>query len=271
LIPFLVWTAIYLIWKKILFQPDLGLAEAFIRAAGNKVHFHLWFFYALTGIYLATPILRIFVRQAQSRDLIYFILLWFFFASLMPFLEGLIYLLWHADFHLKIPVNIAEGLVGYFVLGYYFRTLGQKTSQQQFMIWVWLAWGGSLAVCLAGSYFLNLRLGHYDGLFYENTAPNVAIYVASFFLIAKSFAEPLAQLSEKKQKIILLFSKASFGIYLVHPMIMEAVEKGRWGFKFGPTMHPQAMMIIVTTTVVYLLSLGVVLMLQRVPYLRRIV
>ena len=101
--------------------------------------------------------------------------------------------------------------------------------------------------------------------------PNVAIYVEAVFLIVKSFSEQLASLSEKKQKAIQLFSKASFGIYLVHPMIMEAVEKGRWGFTLGPTMHPQAVMILVTSGVVYLLSLGAVLLIQRTPYLKRIV
>ncbi len=267
LIPFFVWTALYLIWKKVLFLPDLGLAEALSRAAGNKVHFHLWFFYALIGIYLATPILRIFVSRARPRDLVYFILLWFFFASLMPFIEGLVNLLWHAKFHLKIPVNIAEGLIGYFLLGYFLRIYATEKSAGL----AWAFWAGSLGVCLVGSYFLNLRLGHYHALFYESTAPNVAVYVASVFLIIKSFAGPLARLPENKQKIILLLSKASFGIYLIHPMIMEAVEKGRWGFALAPRMHPPAVMILATTAVVYLISFCAVLLIQRIPYLKRVV
>ncbi len=167
LIPFLVWTALYLIWKKILFQPDMGFVEALSRAAANKVHFHLWFFYALTGIYLATPIFRIFVRWARPREMIYFIGLWFVFASLMPFIEGLLNLVWHVQFHLGISVPVAAGLIGYFVLGYYLRSLGQKTLQPRFITFAWFAWAGSLAICLLGSYFLNLRLGHYDGLLYD--------------------------------------------------------------------------------------------------------
>ena len=163
------------------------------------------------------------------------------------------------------------------MLGYYFRAWGPESlsalgfAQLRFAGLAWLLWGTSLTVCLAGSYFLNAYLGHYDGLFYENTAPNVAIYVVSVFLIIKSFAEPLACLSEDKQKLIQLFSKASFGIYLVHPMIMEAVEKGRWGFMLAPRMHPPALMILATTGAVYLLSLCAVLALQRIPYLKRIV
>ncbi len=271
LIPFLVWTALYLIWKKILFQPNLSLMEALSRAASNQVHFHLWFFYALTGIYLAAPVFRLFVRQAKPKDLVYFIGLWFCFASLLPFAEGLLKDVWNLNFHLKIPVNIAEGLIGYFVLGYYFRTLGQKTSQPQFMIWVWLAWVGSLAVCLFGSYCLNLRLGHYDGLFYENTAPNVAVYVAAVFLIIKSFADTLSRFPENAKSTIKLFSKASFGTYLIHPMIMEAVETGRWGFTLAPRIHPPALMILETTAAVYLISLVAVLVIQRIPYIKRIV
>jgi len=267
LIPFIIWTALYLVWKKILFQPDLGLAEALRRAASNQVHFHLWFFYALIGIYLATPIFRLFVRQAKPKDLIYFIGLWFCFASLLPFVEGLLNSVWNMNFHLKIPVNIAMGLGGYFVLGYYLRVDETEKTKQ----FAWYLWAGSLATCLLGSYLLNLKLGHYDSLFYENTAPNVAVYVAAVFLIAKSFSAKLASLSERAQSRIKLFSKASFGIYLIHPMIMEAVEKGRWGFTLAPRMHPPALMILETTAVVYLISLVAVLLIQRIPYLRRIV
>ncbi len=267
LIPFIIWTVLYLIWKKILFQPDLDLLEALRRAASNEVHFHLWFFYALTGVYLAAPIFRLFVRQAKPKDLVYFIGLWFCFASLLPFVEGLLNNIWHINFHLRIPVNIAMGLSGYFVLGYYLRVYATEKATQL----AWYLWAGSLAVCLLGSYFLNLRLGHYDGLFYENTAPNVAAYVAAVFLIAKSFSGKLASLSEGTIKRIKLFSKASFGIYLIHPMIMEVVEKGRWGFTLAPRMHPPALMILETTVVVYLISLVTVLLIQRIPYLRRIV
>lgn len=267
LIPFLVWTALYLVWKKMLFQPDLSLLEALSRAAANQVHFHLWFFYALTGIYLVTPIFRLFVRQASKRDLIYFMSLWFVFTSLLPFVEGFVALVWKVKFHINIPVGAVTGLIGYFVAGYFFRQYATDKSARV----AWFLWVLSFLVCLFGTYFLCARLGHYDGLFYENITPNVAVFVASFFVIVKSFSERLQMLSPGIQKIILQFSKASFGIYLIHPMIMEAVEKGRWGFVLAPNMSPRSLMIIGTTLAVYLISFCAVAVLQRIPGLRKIV
>lgn len=267
LIPFLVWTALYLIWKKYLFEPHLSLSEALIRAAGNRVYFHLWFFYSLIGIYLVTPVFRLFTKQASKRDLIYFIALWFVVSSLMPFLQEVVYFIWHTRFNFAFPVGAAEGLIGYFILGYFLRQMDTEKSS-------WLAgflWLGSFIICLTGTYYLTERLGHYNGLFYENVAPNVVVYVASFFVIIKNLGKALQRLPQKAQTLLLQFSKASFGIYLIHPMIMEAIEKGRWGFVMGPLMRPAALTIPATTIMIYFISFGIVWLIQKTPYLRRIV
>lgn len=267
LIPFLIWTILYLLWKKFLFEPDLGFFEGLRRAVGNRVHFHLWFFYALVGIYLVTPIFRLFVRQATKRDLIYFLALWFVASSLFPFLERFINLAWHVKVNFALKVEPVQGLIGYFVAGHFLR---QHTTEKSARM-AWGFWAASFLVCWVGTYWIAARLGHYDGLFYENVAPNVAIYVAAFFVIMKNLSAQLQKLPGGVQKIILMLSKASFGIYLVHPMIMEAVEKGRWGFTLAPWMTPPALMILATTFAVYLFSFILVRALQKIPYLRRIV
>lgn len=267
LIPFLVWTFLYLLWKKLLFSPDLGWMEGLRRAAANQVHFHLWFFYILIGLYLVTPVFRFVVRQASRKDLLYFLILCFVMASFLPFVERFVDLIWKVNFRLAILVEPAQGFIGYFVAGYFLRQYAEEKHQRLASLF----WIGSLIFCMAATYWVSARLGHYHGIFYENMAPNVAVYVVAFFVLAKNANVQLQKLPQSLQQVILLLSKTSFGIYLVHPMIMEALEKGRWGFTLGPRMDPPALMILATAAAVFLLSLGVVFILQKTPYLRRIV
>ncbi len=267
LIPFLVWSVLYLVWKKYLLQADFSWSEGFSRIAKNQVHFHLWFFYALIGIYLVTPILRIFVRYAKPAHVLYFVGLWFVLASIWPFAQDFskIFLGVKPEFYL--PVGIVQGMIGYFVLGYYLRAMAPAKIEKHAP---WAAFI-TLGVCIAGTYAVCLKTGYYHVLFYENTAPNVAIYAAALFLIAKSTAPQMEAWSPRAKSILGELSKASFGVYLMHPMVMEAVEKGRLGFKVSPLENSSVLTVLGATGVIYLISLAVTLVVLRVPFLRRTV
>src|SRR5258706_10975281 len=83
-IPFVVWSVIYLVWKgEALYKPILTILKTYalgiIRGPREN---HLWFFYELFGLYLFTPILRVFVEKASLKDLSYFCGIWF---VLVPF------------------------------------------------------------------------------------------------------------------------------------------------------------------------------------------
>ncbi len=267
LIPFLVWSVLYLVWKKYFLHADFSWGEGLTRIAKNQVHFHLWFFYALIGIYLVTPILRVFVRYAKPAHILYFIGLWFVFASLWPFAQDFSKIFFGMKPEFYLPVGMAQGMIGYFVLGYYLRAIAPEK------IGKYAPWGAliTLGICIAGTYAVCLKTGYYHVLFYENTAPNVAIYAAALFIMAKKTAPQMENWSPRAKSILGELSKASFGVYLMHPMVMEAVEKGRLGFKVSPLENSSVFTVLAATTVIYLLSLAMTLVLLRIPFLRRTV
>jgi len=70
---------------------------------------------------------------------------------------------------------------------------------------------------------------------------------------------------------IVRLSGASFGIYLLHPMILDTLIKGRLGWTLkGDCFHP-AWMIPLTAFVVYGFSFLVVFAIRKIPVLKRIV
>ena len=267
LIPFLVWSCLYLVWKKVFLSADFSWLEGLDKIAKNQVHFHMWFFYALIGIYLVTPVFRIFTTYARPARLLYFIGIWFLFASVWPFIQAAVKLFWGIKLDFYLPVGAVQGFIGYFILGYYLRAHASEKWEQR-APGIALA---ALGICMLGTYAACLKTGYYHVLFYENVAPNVAIYAAALFLIAKKAAPQLEKLAPRAKSLLTEFSKASFGVYLIHPMVMEAVEYGRFGFQLSPLGNPSALMVIAATGVIYLISLAATLIFLRIPFLRRIV
>ncbi len=266
-IPFLAWTILYVVWKKLLLEPNLGGKEILQRIFEGKIHYHLWFIYSLTGLYLMTPIFRILVAHAPRSYLIYFLMLWFCFTSLVPFLEKYSLLFFHFPLHLNLPVAGIQGLIGYFVLGHLLRHENTDPKARHAFFLMILSW----LVCFWGLYFTFLRVGSFKDLFYDNLAPNVVFYSASFFILVKRFGSRLEKtLPSFLRNLVLIFSKASLGIYLIHPMILEAFAKGRWGVVLKANLDHPLWMIPLTASSIYLCSFALIYLIQKIPYLRQI-
>lgn len=265
LVPFVAWTVFYLLWRKHFYEPSLGFQEAVRRAACGEVHFHLWFLYLITGLYLLTPFLRVFTAHATRRDLAYFLGLCFFVASLVPFWENLDGLFFHTGLRFKIPVEAAQGFIGYFVLGFALLK-GSKPSSIKGAVFLWLA---SFLVCFFGSGWVAFHANKFPILFYDNLAPNVVLYVASFFVIVKEITPRFeARVSAGVKQSLLSLSAASFGIYLIHPVFLDIFNHGRWGFTLTATTGNPAWSIPVTSLAVYLCSYLAVLLVRKVPFLK---
>jgi surface polysaccharide O-acyltransferase-like enzyme len=265
LVPFIAWVVFYLLWRKHFYEPSLGIQEAVRRAVCGEVHFHLWFLYLITGLYLVTPFLRVFTAHAARRDLLYFLGLCFVIASLALFWENLDGLFFRTGLKFRIPVEAAQGFIGYFLLG--FALL--KGSQPFYMKKAALLWLAAFLVCFFGSGWVVFHANRFPALFYDNLAPNVVLYAASVFVIVKETVTQLeARWSEGVKRSLLSLSAASFGIYLVHPVFIDIFNHGRLGFTLTATMGHPVWSIPVTALAIYACSYLTVLAIRKVPGLR---
>ncbi len=265
LVPFIAWTAFYLLWQKFFYEPSLGFQEAVRRAACGEVHFHLWFLYLITGLYLLVPFLRVFTAHATRRGLFYFLGLCFFVASLVPFWENLDALFFHTGLRFRIPLEAAQGFTGYFLLGFVLL----RGSKPSFLPVADLVRLGTFLVCFFGSGWVVFHAGRFPALFYDNLAPNVVLYAASCFMIIK---ETVTRLEPKwnagVKRAFGGLSAASFGIYLVHPVFIDIFNHGRLGFTLTAQMGHPAWSIPVTALAIYACSYLTVLAIRKVPLLR---
>jgi surface polysaccharide O-acyltransferase-like enzyme len=219
--------------------------------------------YLIIGLYLATPILRAYIRAADLPNIFYFVTMWFLFASLFPLMNSI------TGIDVGIHEVLFTGMIGYFLIGYLLMHVNFSTK------YLWLlmviAIGGILFTSL-GNYYMTLRdSGQYNGFFNKLEKPNIIIISICIFLLFSKFQCAHLFVNGRISAGIKRIAAASFGIYLIHYMIIELLRDGWFGFRLSAiTVHPAVgiPMTVITTMVI---SFVVVTLMGRIPIVKRLV
>jgi len=264
LIPFLAWSTIYLLWRIFLRDESFTPKEILVLFVQGPVYYHLWFIQMILGLYLATPILRIYIRHADHKNLTYFLVIWLVTVSVLPVVKRFL------GFEIGIDVVITTGFVGFFVLGYYLRNVTLMPGQMMPTLLIIV-----VALCFtqyATHAFTVKNEGLYDNFFVLNDSLNLIIVAVGLFLFFKSLDyELLFQKIPLLQKIVLYVSTCSLGVYFVHVLIIEELAGGRFGFMLNASSFHPLLSIPAISLLVMALSVIVTMLLKQIPYVRNIV
>jgi surface polysaccharide O-acyltransferase-like enzyme len=245
LIPFLVWTVVYaLVWGEPV-ENFRNLIFNFNYAAG-----HLWFVYMLIGIYMIMPLLSPWAEKVGKRELQVYLAIWVFtlfiplirdwVGGTMAFTYGpsglprqTLYPLWgETSWNSYGIFYYISGFVGYLFLGLYLRKFVGE-----------LSWGKTLAIAipsyLAGFVvlfggFLRRVYESAEGVFpvgglvekavwWETTWCNDTIGVALMTLAWILLFRKITADGAFYKKVLLPVSKASYGMYLCHLLILVPI------------------------------------------------
>lgn len=218
--PLVSWTIIYTGWRW-----SNGTHLDWQTVINQPACYHLQYLYYLAGLYLATPILRTFLRNAGKQEVFYFLAMWLLGASILPKVGSL------TGFLPPLLFTVTTGFSGYFVLGYVLRDY--KVTKTRYLIFSLTA-AACLTITIVGTYLLtfNQSNAQLNETLFEYSSPQIVIYSAIIFLAAKTFAvKPTGAGGSIVAKCIEGLSSASFTIYLVHPLFLDSVSAQlRWIF-----------------------------------------
>lgn len=260
LIALVVWGTAYALATQVLSN---GLSWASVQAALyqvllGKTHFHLWFLYMIVGLYLVTPILRAFVRGASQGELRWFLLLAFFFASLLPTLLRLrpsqTVSLWVNNLNLHLVL----GYVGYYVLGYYLKTFPLNRVVELLAYALGILGG---VVTVGGTAWLSQGRGQLVQTLYNYDSPNVVLMSVAVFV----FFRYVLGVSEEGRRRVSGVAKVSFGIYLVHVFFLMVLD---WLDITVLSITP-ALAVPALTAVVFIGSFVVAWLISKIPLVGR--
>ena len=253
-----VWGTAYALLEQ---AEDHGLNWRSVRAALHQVllgetSFHLWFLYMMVGLYLATPILRAFVRGASRGDFHWFFLLVFVFNCVLPTLLRLwpneVVSRYVQGFDLKLVL----GYVGYYVLGYYLKNF-TLSRPAEYLIYLLGVLGA--VVTVAGSVWYSRQAGELVQTFYNYDSPNVALMSAAVFVFFR-YVLGVSDEPSRRQRMSGV-ARLTMGIYLVHMFFLIFLrDHGVTALSLSP-----ALAVPLLAAGIFLASLAVAWLLSKIP------
>ena len=261
-VAFVFWSIIYFAWDYFFNHTALtanSVIEEFLNGGAYK---QFWFIYLIMGLYLITPILRVLVANGDKRILRYLVALWFVGVTLVP----LIHLI--TGLQLDADLFVFGGLMGYFVLG----TLLVDTEMEKKNIKRILLLG--LVITIVGLYVMGFVFGSLGEYFYFAlyTALGVVVSSVALFKLLSTYPSDWPKTSHPKLKQLThAISANTLPIFFLHVIVIEAFNRGIFGFKISLTQITPAIEIPLLTAVALFVTLGLVLLCKKVPVLRTLI
>lgn len=259
-LPFLFWGVAYFAWRVFIHGETLT-ANAILEGVLTGPYVHFWFFYLLIGLYLLTPVLRVLVAYIKRRTFSFLLVLWFLGTAIMPILTLF------TEHRLNNNVFILTGWLGYFLMGAYSLKVRVRPAVLCAMLGLGLAW------TVIGTYIIVGTIGERDSQFFYDaySFSMIGASVALFLILSAVPAGRLKERFPRGSRLLSLISQNTIPIYLFHMMILEALQKGFFGFQISlATMNP-VLEVPLITAVTLLICLAVIYPLKKVPLVKRII
>jgi surface polysaccharide O-acyltransferase-like enzyme len=214
----------------------------------------------LFGLYLITPVLRVLTVNSSRRLLKYFLVLLVFGTAVVPLLALV------SGFNVETKLFAVTGWISYFLLGYYLLESKVRTSRLA------VSWLTGFLTTIVGTYAATALISGHTGLYFLDYL-TATVFLAStslFMLLGKVSPTILASRFPRFSRFIQFIGCSTLAIYLLHVMVLEALQKGFFGFHLSlNTLHP-IVEIPLITTVALLISLGIVFVLGKIPVVKKL-
>ncbi len=254
LLVFLVfWAMVYQIYN---LYPENGwhsIGQAVINILNGDTQIHLWYIYSIIGIYIMTPVIKVFTDHATKKQLEYFLVLFFVFGCVLS--------LWNKPAILaKFRMVEMCGYVGYFILGAYLSryNLQKKTRRVLYLLGL-----GSAVFTVAMTCVASIRAGSGVETYWTYLTPNVFFMSVAVFVF-------LFQIKWEENwfyRIIASVSDCSLGIYGVHMLFIFFL----WRKGINTLILPGIISVPLIVFIVFILSYCTVRLMKLIPILRRVV
>ena len=246
LIPFALWSLVYaFVWG----EPLSNLKDLLLNF--NYSAGHLWFVYMLIGVYLLMPMLSPWAEKVGRKELQVYLGIWLF-TTFIPLIRDWVsteplafaygptgiprqalYPLWgEASWNAYGLFYYISGFVGYLLLGLYFRRFVGELSWKKTLAISLPCWAAGFAVVFCGflkrvnlttggSFPTNTFIG--DAVYWETTWCNDTVGVVLMTIAWILLFRKIKGDGRFYRNVLLPVSKASYGMYLAHLLILVPV------------------------------------------------
>lgn len=258
LIVFLFWSLVYAL------HMGGSIETVLINTLRGKSH--LWFLYLIVGLYICIPILKKIVED--QRITVYFLIVSAVFSFAVPFVlrvltdfGGETTKTWAkalTDVYSDMHITVTGGYSACYVAGHYLSTVKIGKPVRMTIYAVGLL---GMAATVFLSLHVSLARGMPAGDYYEDLNLNVVAPAVAAFVWFRYDAPSAGRINVIAGKL----SACSFGIYLVHILVLEILQKqlGLDTLSFDPMLT-----VPVISVAVFVISCVISAVIRKIPVLK---
>lgn len=255
LIPFIIWTAIYLVWgaKSGIFVIG-NFQDVLNRTVSGPAMYHLWFFYSLLGIYLVVPLLSVLTSHTSRKLLYLFVVFCIINNQILPLITKFT----SVTIGFKIP--LADSFLDYFLLGWLLKDASVKKGVRYGLYAVGF-------LCVVATAVLSYLLSQTsEDLYFMNYETLTTFFsTMAVFIFVKNVRWEKVIHGSFSSKAVRVLADSSFGIYLIHLIVK---------YYFVDIFHlveNSIRFMTVGTVCVYIISFIFVFVLRKIPVVKYLV
>lgn len=262
-IKLLFWSFFYSLREKIINKNNFK--KTFIMFLNG--HFHLWFLFSISGLYLITPFLK---QITKKKNLFKIFLALNVLFSLFPNLLTIIFYI-SKDYYNAINRRISRFLLNnffnpdqmYYIFGFY---LNRYNIKPLFRIIIYI-FGIFLTIfTIQMTYYISFKTNkkiYFFSSFYINVFfASIGVFI--FFKYNFNNLKYKKSLKEFIQKL----SSLTFGIYIIHPFVLEELNIR---FNINNLSFEPLYSIPIYSLIIFLISLILVYIIKLIPLINKFV
>ncbi|OUL88677.1 acyltransferase [Paraburkholderia hospita] len=215
-LPLIFWSCVYLGWLK---YNGVHTGNWVVAILTGPTMFHLWYFYAIIGLYAFMPVLRRFYQNSTAAERTWVLVVWFVASSLYPLFQSLLF---DAQCGYLRQGLLAEVYHFYYFGGYVgYLLLGAMLAERKGSVKGGLSLFALASVgTMAATYIYSKRLGVPCEFFYVYLRPLVIAAGIGLFMAFMGMQKG------NSSKALRVTSDATLGIYCLHPLVIDPIFMG---------------------------------------------
>ncbi|MCD8356480.1 MAG: acyltransferase [Clostridia bacterium] len=238
------------------------VALAVNRATGGVISgmlsggsFYLNFLFVMIILYAFSPIMRVFTRVAQTRELWYVVLFGLVIGCVYPFFQ-----LQLGTTHMADYAMMGFGYLAVFTAGWYLRTAMMNRRQLRIL---YLLGGICLILALRGIWMGSSMFSRDPALMI--LSPDAVLIAMALFLVVKNTLAGM-RLSAKVLRPISRLAQLSFGIYLIHPILLAVLC---YVLNLYGIMLPTTLFVVAASVLLLVVSGLLTFLIRKIPKIGR--
>jgi len=229
-------------------------------------HYHLWYLFRISGLYLITPILKEIIKNEKIFQI--YLVLNFIFSFFIPNLLPILF--YYSNDYYNAFTNIINkfGINGflnhiqfYYMFGFY---LNKKNTKPLLRIIIYILGICGIIFTFKMTYYISLKKNK-KITFYSESYINVFFTSIGIFIFFKYNFNDL-KYSKRIKEFIQKIGLLTFGIYIIHPFVIDElkIRINLHTLSFEPLYS-----VPINSLITFLISLIIVYLIKLIPFINK--